>query len=301
MTQLPAAQARLSSVPTARSGWQARQHRSRFTSYLVIAILVVIFAFPLYFMVITSLMTQFETYIWPPLLYPKSWQWGNYIEVSTRVPLWRWFWNTIQITFWQVLGTTISCTVVAYGFSRFNFPGRNLLFMLTLGTMMFPAQITLIPQFILFHRLGWVNTFKPLTVPHFFGGGAFFIFLMRQFMMQLPRDLDEAALIDGANYVRVLTSILMPLIKPALGTVAIISFMNAWNDFQGPLIYLQSNKFFTLAVGLRYWDTQPALGELSLTHLMMAMCVIISIPCITLFFSAQSIFVEGIVMSGIKG
>ena len=124
---------------------------------------------------------------------------------------------------------------------------------------------------------------------------------MRQFMMQLPRDLDEAALIDGANYVRVLTSILMPLIKPALGTVAIISFMNAWNDFQGPLIYLQSNKFFTLAVGLRYWDTQPALGELSLTHLMMAMCVIISIPCIALFFSAQSIFVEGIVMSRHQG
>jgi multiple sugar transport system permease protein len=301
MTELTATQARPSGISKMRGSWSARQRTSRLTSYLVIGILVIIFAFPLYFMVITSLMTQFETYVWPPLLYPKSWQWHNYIDVSTQVPLWRWFWNTIQITFLQVLGTTLSCTVVAYGFARFNFPGRNLLFILTLGTMMFPAQITLIPQFILFHNLGWVNTFRPLTVPPFFGGGAFYIFLMRQFMMQLPRDLDEAALIDGANYMRVLTSILMPLIKPALGTVAIITFMNSWNDFQGPLIYLQSNKLFTLAVGLRYWDTQPALGELSWTHLMMAMCVVTAIPCITLFFSAQRIFVEGIVMSGIKG
>jgi multiple sugar transport system permease protein len=301
MTELTATQARPSGISKMRGSWSARQRTSRLTSYLVIGILVIIFAFPLYFMVITSLMTQFETYVWPPLLYPKSWQWHNYIDVSTQVPLWRWFWNTIQITFLQVLGTTLSCTVVAYGFARFNFPGRNLLFILTLGTMMFPAQITLIPQFILFHNLGWVNTFRPLTVPPFFGGGAFYIFLMRQFMMQLPRDLDEAALIDGANYMRVLTSILMPLIKPALGTVAIITFLNSWNDFQGPLIYLQSNKLFTLAVGLRYWDTQPALGELSWTHLMMAMCVVTAIPCITLFFSAQRIFVEGIVMSGIKG
>ena len=295
-----------SGLPASRAyqqtgGWTLRRRINRAISYTIIGILVIIFAFPLYYMIITSLMTQFETYIWPPLLYPKSWQFKNYIEVSTRVPLLQWFWNTVQITFWTVLGTTISCTIVAYGFARFNFPLRNLLFLLTLGTMMFPGQITLIPQFVLFHKLGWINTFYPLTVPHFFGGGAFFIFLMRQFIMQLPRDLDEAALIDGANYFRVLTSILFPLIKPAVGTVAIISFMNAWNDFLGPLIYLQSNKYFTLAVGLRYWDRQPALGELSLTHLMMAMCVIMATPCIILFFAAQRIFVEGIVMSGIKG
>lgn len=289
--------------PQFRTGWTGQRRLSRAAAYLAIAILVVIFAFPLYFMTITSLMTQFETYVWPPLLYPRSWQFNNYVEMATRpdVPLLLWFWNTTQITFFQVLGTTLSCTVVAYGFARFRFPLRNVLFLLTLGTMMFPAQITLIPQFVLFHRLGWLNTFKPLTVPSFFGGGAFYIFLMRQFIMQLPRDLDEAALIDGANAFRVLTSILMPLMKPAIGTVAIICFMGAWNDFQGPLIYLQSNKFFTLAVGLRYWDTQPALGELSLTHLMMAMCTVVAAPCVILFFSAQKIFVEGIVMSGIKG
>jgi multiple sugar transport system permease protein len=282
-------------------GLAARRRANRVMLYGVIGALVLIFAFPLYNMVITSLMTQFETYIWPPLLYPRSWQFYNYIEMATRVPLVQWFWNTTQITILSVLGTTLSCTVVAYGFARFRFPLHNALFLLTLGTMMFPAQITMIPQFILYHELGWLNTFKPLIVPSFFGGGAFFIFLMRQFIMQIPRDLDEAALIDGANPFRVLTSILMPLIKPAIGTVAIISFMGVWNDFQGPLIYLTSNRLFTLAVGLRYWDTQPALGELSLTHLMMAMCVVVALPCIILFFSAQKIFVEGIVMSGIKG
>lgn len=284
-----------------RSSWTRQRRMGQAATYGAIAVLVVIFAFPLYYMLVTSLMTQFETYIWPPLLYPRNWQFQNYIEVTTRVPLLTWFRNTTIITVLQVLGTTLSCTIVAYGFARFRFPLRNLLFLITLGTMMFPAQITLIPQFILYYRLKWVNTFAPLTVPFFFGGGAFYIFLMRQFIMQIPRDFDEAALIDGAGPWRVLGSILMPLMKPAIGTVAIMSFMAAWNDFQGPLIYLQSNKLYTLAVGLRYWDTQPALGEVALTHLMMAMCTVVAAPCVILFFSAQKIFVEGIVMSGIKG
>jgi len=217
------------------------------------------------------------------------------------VPLFRWYWNTIQITFWTVLGTTVSCTLVAYGFARFRFPLRNLLFLVTLGTMMFPGQITLIPQFVLFHRLRWINTFLPLMVPPFFGGGAFNIFLMRQFIMQLPREMDEAALIDGASYLRTFFSVLLPLIKPAVATVAILRFMGSWNAFLEPLLYLQSNENFTLAVGLRFWDAQPAAGEMRLTHLMMAMCVVTSVPCIALFFASQRVFVRGIVMTGIKG
>ena len=173
--------------------------------------------------------------------------------------------------------------------------------MITLGTMMFPGQITLIPQFIVFHKLGWLNTFYPLIVPGFFGGGAFNIFLMRQFIMQLPREFDEAALIDGASYLRTFVSVLLPLVKPAVATVSIIVFMASWNLFMEPLIYLTSNKYFTLAVGLRFWDAQPAAGELTLTHLMMAMCVLTAAPCIILFFAAQRVFVRGIVMSGIKG
>jgi multiple sugar transport system permease protein len=281
----------------------ASAHR-RLTSvvtYAIIAALLVLFGFPLYYMVITSLMTQFESYSWPPLLYPRSWVWQNYPEMFSRVPLATWFMNTVHITFFQVVGATLSSTLVAFGFARFRFPLRNVLFLITLGTMMFPSQITLIPQFILFHRLGWINTFRPLTVPAFFGGGAFNIFLMRQFIMQLPREYDEAALIDGASYMRTFISVLLPLMKPAVATVAIIGFMGSWNQFLEPLIYLPSNKNFTLAVGMRFWDAQPAAGELTLTHLMMAMCVVTAAPCILLFFAAQRVFVRGIVMSGIKG
>ncbi len=279
----------------------AQRRLSRTLMYVLVVILLFLFGFPLYYMVIASLMTQAETYALPPLLYPRSWKFSNYPEMLSRVPFGRWFWNTTVIAFFQVIGATASSTIVAYGFARFRFPGRDILFLITLGTMMFPGQITLIPQFIMFHRLGWINTFYPLIVPGFFGGGAFNIFLMRQFIMQLPREFDEAALIDGASYLRTFASVLLPLIKPAVATVAILVFMNSWNLFMEPLIYLTSNKYFTLAVGLRFWDAQPAAGELSLTHLMMAMCVLTSLPCVALFFAAQRVFVQGIVMSGIKG
>lgn len=289
-----------SAIPKYRS-LTAQRRLSRTLMYLIVAILVIIFAFPLYYMLIVSLMTQFEAFLFPPLLYPKTWQFGNYPEMFNRVPLARWFGNTTLIAFFEVAGTVISSTIVGYGFARFRFPGKNVLFLITLGTMLFPGQITLIPQFVLFHRLGWINTFYPLIIPPFFGGGAFNIFLMRQFIMQLPREMDEAALIDGASYLRTFFSVLLPLIKPAVATVAIIRFMASWNAFLGPLLYLQSNKRFTLAVGLRFWDAQPAQGEIALTHLMMAMCVVTAAPCIILFFSAQRVFVRGIVMSGIKG
>jgi multiple sugar transport system permease protein len=299
----------MASIASARRALSLGENRAailqrklgRTSLYFLVVILMLIFAFPLYYMSITSLMTQFEAYLFPPLLYPKSWLLGNYAEMFSVVPLARWFRNTVMVAFFQVAGATLSSVFVGYGFARFEFPGRELLFMITLGTMMVPSQITLIPQFVLFHRLRWVNTFYPLIVPAFFGGGAFNIFLMRQFIMQLPRELDEAALIDGANPLRIFFSVLLPLIKPVVATVAIIRFMASWNDFMGPLIYLQSNKFFTLAVGLRYWDVQPSEGEFPQTNLMMAMCVVTTLPCIILFFSAQRVFVRGIAMTGIKG
>ena len=293
--------ARQPSALRATRSLSAQRRLSRTILYAIISLLVIIFAFPLYYMIIVSLMTQFEAYHWPPYFYPVSWRFVNYVEMFSRVPLALWFRNTVFIALFQVGGVVLSSTIVGYGFARFRFPLRNLLFVITLGTMMFPAQITLIPQFVLFHKLRWINSFYPLIVPPFFGGGAFNIFLMRQFIMQLPRELDEAALIDGAGYLRTFFSILLPLIKPAVATVAIIRFMGSWAEFLRPLLYLQSNKRFTLAVGLRYWDAQPAIGEIALTHLMMAMCVATAAPCIVLFFSAQKTFVRGIVMSGIKG
>ena len=281
--------------------YSAQRAISRTLMYILVGFLLIIFAFPLYYMVIVSLMTQFEAFHWPPYFYPVSWQFQNYPEMFSRVPLGRWFWNSTFIALFQVGGAVLSSTIVGYGFARFRFPLKNVLFVITLGTMMFPAQITLIPQFVLFHKLGWINTFYPLIVPPFFGGGAFNIFLMRQFIMQLPRELDEAALIDGASYLRTFFSVLLPLIKPVIATIAIIRFMGSWGAFLAPLLYLQDNKRFTLAVGLRYWDAQPAMGEIALTHLMMAMCVVTATPCIILFFSAQRIFVRGIAMTGIKG
>jgi multiple sugar transport system permease protein len=286
---------------TGRSG-KARVRRlfRSAAQYLVVWALLVVFAFPVYYMVIVSLMTTHETEAWPPLLLPLSFHWQNYETVFTAVPLARWFFNTVRIAFFSVLGTTASSALVGYGFARFRFPLRNVLFMLTLATMMLPGQITLIPQFIVFHKLGWINTYLPLIVPPFFGGGAFFIFMMRQFVMQLPRDLDEAALIDGASYPRILFSVLLPLMKPALGTVAILMFMGSWNDFLGPLIYIQSNKLMTLSIGLRLWDTS-AMEYRSQANLMMAMCVVMTAPCVALFFSSQSVFVRGIATTGIKG
>lgn len=293
--------ARPPSTPERTNSLTAQRRLSRTMLYGIVLFLVMVFAFPLYYMLIVSLMTQFEAYHWPPYFYPVSWRFVNYPEMFSRVPLALWFRNSLLIALFQVGGVVLSSTVVGYGFARFRFPLRDLLFVITLGTMMFPAQITLIPQFVLFHKLGWINSFYPLIVPPFFGGGAFNIFLMRQFIMQLPRELDEAALIDGAGYVRTFFNVLLPLIKPAVATVAIIRFMGSWNSFLQPLLYLQSNKRFTLAVGLRYWDAQPAVGEIALTHLMMAMCVVTAAPCIILFFSAQRVFVRGIVMTGIKG
>ena len=282
-------------------GWGRQRSATRAIMYAIVVLLVVIFGFPLYYMLIVSLMTQYEAFHWPPYLYPVSWQFQNYPEMFSRVPLGRWFGNSTLIAVLQVVGTVMSSTIVGYGFARFRFPFKNAFFVATLGTMMFPAQITLIPQFVLFYRLGWINTFLPLVVPPFFGGGAFFIFLMRQFIMQLPRELDEAALIDGASYVRTFFSVLLPLIMPAVATVAIIRFMASWGAFLSPLLYLKRNKLFTLAVGLRFWDAQPAMGEIALTHLLMAMCVVTAAPCVILFFSAQRVFVRGIAMSGIKG
>jgi multiple sugar transport system permease protein len=189
---------------------------------------------------------------------------------------------------------------VAYSFARFEYRGRDLLFLVTLGTMMLPAQVTLIPQFVLFQKLGWINTLYPLWVPAWFGGSAFSIFLLRQFILALPRDLDEAALIDGAGYVRIYWSILMPLCGPALATLAVLTFIASWNDFVGPLIYLNSRETFTLAVGLNYFQSVPERG-VPLQHLLMAASLMTILPCIVVFFLAQRYFTEGIVLSGIKG
>ena len=195
-----------------------------------------------------------------------------------------------------MFGTLLSSSIVAYGFARFRAPGLNVLFLLLLSTMMLPRQVTLIPVYLLFSRLGWVDTLKPLIVPAFFAN-AYDVFLLRQFFMTIPLEMDEAARIDGAGTFTIFFRILLPLSLPALAAVAIFHFMWAWNDFFDPLIYLQHAEKYTLALGLQFFNALHAQN----THLLMAASVVTVLPCVLLFFFAQRTFIQGIVISGVKG
>jgi multiple sugar transport system permease protein len=276
---------------------------SRILLYVFVWVLCLMFGFPLFWTLMSSLKTAPEMFAFPPPLVPAVPQWDNYRDVLIipRIPVLRWAWNSTIIVVLGTLGTVMSASLVAYSFARFEYRGRDTLFLITLATLMLPAQVTLIPQFVLFHRLGWVNTLLPLWVPLWFGGGAFAIFLMRQFFLSIPRDLDEAALIDGASYLRIFWSILLPLTKPVLATLGIITIIDLWGDFLGPLIYLNSPEKFTVSVGLRFFNNTPEVGGEPMQHLLMAACILSMIPVIVVFFLGQRFFVQGIVMSGIKG
>lgn len=281
---------------------RAPQILNRAGLYLLVLGLGVMFGYPLFWTVMSSLKTIPEMFSFPPVTVPSVPQWSNYWQVlNISYPVGQWFLNSVLIVVLTTSGTIVTASLVAYSFARFEYRGRDTLFMITLGTMMLPAQVTLIPQFVLFYKLGWINTFLPLWVPHWFGGGAFAIFLMRQFFLSLPRDLDEAALIDGASTFRIYWSILMPLCKPILATLAIITTIASWSDFLGPLIYLNSPAKFTVSVGLQFFNAVPEVGGQSMQNLLMAACVMSIVPIIAIFFVGQRFFVQGIVMSGIKG
>ncbi len=221
-----------------------------------------------------------------------------YVDVFTHMPFLLYMKNTLTITSWAVLGAVISNTLGAYGFARFRFPGRDLLFTMLLSTMMLPSVVRLVPTFILFQKLGWMNTFLPLIVPAFFGS-PFYIFLLRQFFRGLPEDLFDAARMDGCNELMTLVRIVVPLAKPALATMLIFSAQGSWNDFMGPLLYLKDAKLRTLALGLCAFRSEPQ-GIPSWNNLM-AIAMFMVLPILILFIVFQSYFIEGITMSGIKG
>lgn len=221
----------------------------------------------------------------------------NYLEFYQRLPFWAFLGNTLKITGLCIIGQLLSASMVAFGFARLRFPGKNALFVMVLATMMLPGQVTMIPSFILFAKLRWIDTLRPLIVPSFFGGGAFFIFLLRQFFLSIPGELEDAARIDGCSTFGIYRNVILPLSKPALATVAVFSFMAHWNDFMGPLIYTQSMENKTLALGLYSFKTLYGTEY----HLMMAASLIVLLPVLAVFFSAQKYFVQGIIMSGIKG
>jgi multiple sugar transport system permease protein len=284
----------------ALSGARAQRSIGRLILYFVVTLLALAFALPLFWTVSTALKTVQELFIFPPRAFPESFLWQNFPRAWNFVPFGAFYWNTATITVLGTLGAVISSSLVAYGFARGRFPGRNILFYFVLSTLMLPPEVTIIPKYLIFKELGWLDTYKPLIIPDWFGGGAFNIFLLRQFFMTIPRTFDEAAEIDGAGSFRILWSILLPLCGPALITVAILSFLNHWNDFFEPLIYLNSPHNLTLSLGLRHFLIAPGDGQPK-DHLLMAAVLMTALPCVALFFVAQRYFVRGIVMSGIKG
>lgn len=287
-----------------------RDWGQRLGQYSIVYVLLIVGAIasmiPFFWTVISSGKTINELYYYPPTFWPESPQFiANYTEIWQVVPFGRWLVNTTYVTGMALLGTVISATIVAYGFSRFRFPGRDTFFFITLSTLMLPVEVTLIPTYLLFQKFGWIDTFFPLIVPAWFGGGAFNIFLMRQFMMGIPFDLDEAATIDGASSWRVLWQILVPLCKPAIATLATLGFIANWNNFLGPLIFLNTESKYTVAVGLRYFQSSVAGGSAVVSrpqdHLLMGAALMVALPCLILFFIGQKYFVQGIVTTGIKG
>jgi multiple sugar transport system permease protein len=291
------------SPASSRSPQLSKFSAERITLYGIVLILSILFGFPLFWTLMSSLKTAAEMFAFPPPVFPEVPQWANYYRVLNleRIQVLRWFGNSSIVVVLATFGTIISASLVAYSFARFEYRGRDTLFFITLATLMLPAEVTLIPQFVLFFKLGWINTLYPLWVPYWFGGGGFAIFLMRQFFLSLPKDLDEAALIDGASFFRIFWAILLPLCKPIIATLAIITIIGTWGDFLGPLIYLNSPDKFTISIGLHFFNGAPEVGGEPLQHLLMAACILSILPVVIIFFLGQRFFVQGIVMSGIKG
>jgi ABC-type glycerol-3-phosphate transport system permease component len=252
---------------------------------------------PLLYMVSTSLKPYGEEFAYPIEWIPDPIVWSNYATVFDRVPVWTFFRNTMTVTLLTLVGGLLSSSLVAYGFARCRFPGRDFLFMLMLSGLMLPYMVTLIPQFVLYRELGWINTLLPLIVPAFFGGHPFYIFLLRQFFKGLPTDLEDAAKLDGAGFFRIWWTVAMPLAKPGLATVAILSILNHWNDFTAPLVYLNTQDKWTLALGIRLFRDQYQVNF----NLMMAYAVMMTIPVFTVFFAFQKYFIRGITISGMGG
>jgi ABC-type glycerol-3-phosphate transport system permease component len=248
-------------------------------------------------MIRTSLMPEQLIFVNPPIWFAWPPRWANYAEMWTEGGYFPdWIRNSVTVTVLGVIGQTISSTITAFGFSRTQFPGRDALFMLVLATLMIPFHVLLIPQFIIFNFLGWINTLYPLWVPSMFGG-AFYIFILRQFMMTLPRELDEAAEIDGASRWGILWRIILPLSKPAIATVAAFGFISHWNEFIRPLIFVQIPESLTLAVGVRWFAGRYE----TYFHWLMAASVVSVGPIILIFFFTQKQFIRGIALTGMKG
>ena len=263
---------------------------------LLLTLLSLMSLFPLVWMFRSALMTSEEIFAIPIVWLPPKPRLANFKEALTAIPFIRYFLNTALIVGLNMVGNILASSFCAFGFSRIEFPGRRFLFSLVLSTLMIPSTVLLIPQFFSWKLVGAYDTYWPLIAPAFFLN-AFFIFMFRQFFSGIPMDYDEAAFIDGANYLTIYRKVVMPMSKPAIATVGVFTFMWAWNDFFGPLIYLQDMDKYTLALGLMSFRSQYN----SEWHYMMAVASVVTLPMIVLYFFAQRHFVQGITFSGLKG
>jgi ABC-type glycerol-3-phosphate transport system permease component len=264
--------------------------------YSVLTLSAVVISIPLVWMVSTSLKDATQVFTWPIEWLPNPIRWLNYPEALSARPFGLWAGNSMITAGMSVIGHCLSATVVAFAFARLRWRGRDVLFLVMLSALMLPQEVTLIPQFLIFRQLGWVNTLYPLFIPPFFGG-AFNIFIMRQFMVMLPRELDDAARMDGCNYFQILTRIIGPQVLPAMGFIAINTFRNRWNDFFHPLIYLNDPQLFTLALGLRSFRGEYAIEW----GYLMAASLAVMLPVMVMFFFTQRYFIQGMVFTGVKG
>jgi ABC-type glycerol-3-phosphate transport system permease component len=277
--------------------------RNQWVIYVLLVLCSVLFVTPFLFALSSSLKKLDAVYAYPPTLLPTPPQWSNYEKAVTSLPFAQFLMNSIFLTLACVAGQLVTGALVAYSFARLRWPGRDVMFLVLLSTMMLPGQVTMIPTFILwthlrdFTGMDWVGTFKPLIVPSFLGGAPIFIFLMRQFFKGIPVELEEAARIDGCSTFEIFWRIVLPLSRPVLTTVAVLSFIGHWHDFMGPLIYLDRVETYTLQLGLRMFQTVNG----GFTHYLMAASMLVLLPVLVLFFVAQRQLVQGISLTGIKG
>jgi multiple sugar transport system permease protein len=294
--------------PAVRAGaiqdqWTASRRRARLLeragqvlAFVAVLFFALLFVAPLVWMIITSFKSIQEVYSDPVVWWPAVLRWSNYPNALNYFPFLRYLWNTVQVTVPATIGVTLSSSIVAYGFSRLRWKGRDVVFYLVLATMMIPQWVTLVPLYILYNKLGWIDTYKPLIVPAYFGD-PFSIFLLRQFFLRQPQELVDAARTDGASHVRVFAQIIVPLARPALAVVALFAFIYNWTDFFNPLIYLSNEKLYTLQLGLydffgHYFVNWPGF---------MAASLVVLAPITILFFLTQKTFIEGITFTGLRG
>lgn len=280
----------------ARHGLAVRSWYHPAIVFALRAIIGILFFLPFFWLVSTSLKTDSQLFKVPVQWIPNPIQWSNYPAAIQYIDFWLYLRNTLIIAVPVTLGTSLSSAIVAYGFSRIQWPGRDIVFLIVISTMMLPFQVTMIPLFIIFKNLNWLDSFRPLIIPAFFGN-PFYIFLMRQFFRTIPTELSEAARIDGCSELRIFTQIILPLAKPVIATTALLTFINAWNEFLMPLIYLNRNELFPLALGLQQFQRQFG-AEWAL---LMAASVLMTLPIIVLFFLTQKTFIQGITLTGMKG